>query len=309
MCIRDRPRGESVLAMKSGFVAIVGRPNVGKSTLLNRLLGFKISIVSDKPQTTRNRILGVHHSDEGQVIFVDTPGIHKPGFLLNERMMENVYQAIRDVDLLVHMVDASEPFGKGEQFALDLVGKSEKPCFLLLNKIDAINKGKVLPMIEFYHENGAYTEIIPASALDGTNVDLLITKIMEHLPEGEPLYPEDYETDKTERFLAAELIREKVLVRTRQELPYSTAVQIEEFDESRREEGFVRITASIIVDKPGQKKIVIGRGGKMIKDIGVSARKEIESLLGVKQIYLDLNVKVLPEWRNHQHLLNELDLT
>jgi GTP-binding protein Era len=295
--------------MKSGFVAIVGRPNVGKSTLLNRLLGFKISIVSDKPQTTRNRILGVHHSDEGQVIFVDTPGIHKPGFLLNERMMENVYQAIRDVDLLVHMVDASESFGKGEQFALDLVGKSEKPCFLLLNKIDAINKGKVLPMIEFYHENGGYTEIIPASALDGTNVDLLITKIMEHLPEGEPLYPEDYETDKTERFLAAELIREKVLVRTRQELPYSTAVQIEEFDESRRAEGFVRITASIIVDKPGQKKIVIGRGGKMIKDIGVSARKEIESLLGVKQIYLDLNVKVLPEWRNHQHLLNELGLT
>jgi GTP-binding protein Era len=207
------------------------------------------------------------------------------------------------------MVDASESFGKGEQFALDLVGKSEKPCFLLLNKIDAINKGKVLPMIEFYHENGGYTEIIPASALDGTNVDLLITKIMEHLPEGEPLYPEDYETDKTERFLAAELIREKVLVRTRQELPYSTAVQIEEFDESRREEGFVRITASIIVDKPGQKKIVIGRGGKMIKDIGVSARKEIESLLGVKQIYLDLNVKVLPEWRNHQHLLNELGLT
>lgn len=295
--------------MKSGFVAIIGRPNVGKSTLLNRLLGFKISIVSDKPQTTRNRILGVHHSDDAQVIFVDTPGIHKPGFLLNERMMENVYQAIRDVDLLVHMVDASEPFGKGEQFALDLVGKSEKPCILLLNKIDAINKGKVLPMIEFYDENGGYAEIIPASALDGTNVDLLIKKIMEHLPEGEPLYPEDYETDKTERFLVAELIREKVLARTRQELPYSTAVQIEEFDESRREEGFVRITASIIVDKPGQKKIVIGRGGKMIKDVGVSARKEIESLLGVKQIYLDLNVKVLPDWRNHQHLLNELDLT
>ncbi len=294
--------------MKSGFVAIVGRPNAGKSTLLNRLLGFKISIVSDKPQTTRNRILGVHNSDQGQVIFVDTPGIHKPGFLLNKRMMENVYQAMRDVDLLIHMVDASESFGKGEQFALDLVGNSEKPCFLLLNKIDSINKGKVLPMIEFYNETGTYAEIIPASALDGSNVDLLIGKIMEYLPEGAPMYPEDYETDKSERFLVAELIREKVLERTRQELPYSTAVQVEEFDESRREKGFVRITASIIVDKPGQKKIVIGRGGKMIKEIGVTARRDIEGLLQVEKIYLDLNVKVLPEWRNKHHLLDELDI-
>jgi len=294
--------------MKSGFVAIVGRRNAGESTLLNRLLGFKISIVSDKPQTTRNRILGALNSDQGQVIFVDTPGIHKPGFLLNERMMETVYQALRDVDLLIHMVDASESFGKGEQFALDLIGNSKKPCLLLLNKIDSINKGKVLPMIEFYNEQGAYAEIIPASALDGTNVDLLMGKIMEYLPEGAPLYPEDYETNKSERFLVAELIREKVLERTRQELPYSTAVQVEEFDETRREEGFVRITASIIVDKPGQKKIVIGRGGKMIKEIGVTARKDIEGLLQVEKIYLDLNVKVLPEWRNQHFLLDELDL-
>ncbi len=300
--------GKLSLTMKSGFVAIVGRPNAGKSTLLNRLLGFKISIVSDKPQTTRNRILGVHNSDEGQVIFVDTPGIHKPGFLLNKRMMENVYQAMRDVDLLIHMVDASEPFGKGEQFALDLVAHSGKPCLLLLNKIDSINKGKVLPRIELYNEQGSYAEIIPASALDGTNVDLLIEKIMEYLPEGTQLYPEDYETDKSERFFVAELIREKVLARTRQELPYSTAVQIEEFDETRREEDFVRITASIIVDKPGQKKIVIGRGGKMIKEIGVSARKDIEELLQVKKIYLELNVKILPEWRNRHYLLDELEL-
>lgn len=296
------------MTTKSGFVAIVGRPNVGKSTLLNRLLGFKVSIVSDKPQTTRHRILGVHNSEEGQIVFVDTPGIHKPGYLLNERMMEAVYQAMRDVDLLIHMVDASEPFGKGEQFALELVGKSEKPCFLLLNKIDAINKGRVLPMIEFYGEKGSYAEIIPASALDGTNLDLLVKKILEYLPDGPPLYPGDYETDKPERFLVAELIREKVLARTRQELPYSTAVRIEEFDESRREEDFVRITASIIVDKPSQKKIVIGRGGRMIKEIGISARRDIERLLQVRKIYLDLNVKVLPEWRNHPHLLSELDL-
>ncbi len=300
--------GKLSLTMKSGFVAIVGRPNAGKSTLLNRLLGYKISIVSDKPQTTRNRILGVHNSDEGQVIFVDTPGIHKPGFLLNKRMMENVYQAMRDVDLLIHMVDASEPFGKGEKFALDLVAHSGKPCLLLLNKIDSMNKGKVLPRIELYNEQGSYAEIIPASALDGTNVDLLIEKIMEYLPEGTQLYPEDYETDKSERFFVAELIREKVLARTRQELPYSTAVQIEEFDETRREEDFVRITASIIVDKPGQKRIVIGRGGKMIKEIGVSARKDIEELLQVKKIYLELNVKILPEWRNRHYLLDELDL-
>ncbi len=300
--------GKLSLTMKSGFVAIVGRPNAGKSTLLNRLLGYKISIVSDKPQTTRNRILGVHNSDEGQVIFVDTPGIHKPGFLLNKRMMENVYQAMRDVDLLIHMVDASEPFGKGEKFALDLVAHSGKPCLLLLNKIDSMNKGKVLPRIELYNEQGSYAEIIPASALDGTNVDLLIEKIMEYLPEGTQLYPEDYETDKSERFFVAELIREKVLARTRQELPYSTAVQIEEFDETRREEDFVRITASIIVDKPGQKRIVIGRGGKMSKEIGVSARKDIEELLQVKKIYLELNVKILPEWRNRHYLLDELDL-
>jgi GTP-binding protein Era len=294
--------------MKSGFVAIVGRPNVGKSTLLNRLLGFKVSIVSDKPQTTRNRILGVLNDSQGQIVFVDTPGIHRPGFLLNERMMETVYQAMRDVDLLIHMVDASEAFGKGEQFALDLVGKSEKPCFLLLNKVDAINKGKVLPMIEFYSDQGGYTEIIPTSALDGTNVGLLVEKILEHLPEGGALYPEDYETDRSERFLVGELIREKVLERTRQELPYSTAVQVEEFDETRREEGFVRITASVIAEKPGQKKIIIGRGGKMIKEIGIAARKDIEALLGVNKIFLDLNVKVVPGWRDHQHLLDEMEV-
>lgn len=293
--------------MKAGFVALLGRPNVGKSTLLNRVIGFKIAIVSDKPQTTRSRVLGVLNLPDAQVVFLDTPGIHRPGYRLNERMMEAVYEAMRGVDVILHMVDASEKFGRGEQFVLDLVKSAKARRFLLLNKVDAINKARVLPQIERYSGEAEYDEIIPLSALQGDNVDLLLRKIVDLLPEAEaPLYPPDFVTDQSERFLVAELIREKVLERTRQELPYSTAVLIEEFDESRREEGFVRITASILVDKDGQKKIVIGRGGQMIKQIGVDARKEIEELLEVRRIYLDLNVKVEPGWRDREHLLDAL---
>jgi GTPase len=293
--------------MKAGFVALLGRPNVGKSTLLNRLVGFKIAIVSDKPQTTRSRVLGVLNLPDAQIVFLDTPGIHRPGYRLNERMMEEVYEAMRGVDVILHMVDASEKFGRGEQFVLDLVKSAKARRFLLLNKMDAINKARVLPQIERYSGEAEYDEIIPLSALQGDNVDLLLRKIVDLLPEAEaPLYPPDFVTDQSERFLVAELIREKVLERTRQELPYSTAVLIEEFDESRREEGFVRITASILVDKDGQKKIVIGRGGQMVKQIGVEARKEIEELLEVRRIYLDLNVKVEPGWRDREHLLDAL---
>jgi GTPase len=293
--------------MKAGFVALLGRPNVGKSTLLNRLVGFKIAIVSDKPQTTRSRVLGVLNLPDAQIVFLDTPGIHRPGYRLNERMMEEVYEAMRGVDVILHMVDASEKFGRGEQFVLDLVKSAKARRFLLLNKVDAINKARVLPQIERYSGEAEYDEIIPLSALQGDNVDLLLRKIVDLLPEAEaPLYPPDFVTDQSERFLVAELIREKVLERTRQELPYSTAVLIEEFDESRREEGFVRITASILVDKDGQKKIVIGRGGQMVKQIGVEARKEIEELLEVRRIYLDLNVKVEPGWRDREHLLDAL---
>jgi GTPase len=293
--------------MKAGFVALLGRPNVGKSTLLNRLVGFKIAIVSDKPQTTRSRVLGVLNLPDAQIVFLDTPGIHRPGYRLNERMMEEVYEAMRGVDVILHMVDASEKFGRGEQFVLDLVKSAKARRFLLLNKVDAINKARVLPQIERYSGEAEYDEIIPLSALQGDNVDLLLRKIVDLLPEAEaPLYPPDFVTDQSERFLVAELIREKLLERTRQELPYSTAVLIEEFDESRREEGFVRITASILVDKDGQKKIVIGRGGQMVKQIGVEARKEIEELLEVRRIYLDLNVKVEPGWRDREHLLDAL---
>lgn len=292
--------------MRSGFIALIGRPNVGKSTLLNRLVGQKVAIVSDKPQTTRHRILGIRTTPGVQMIFVDTPGIHRPEFRLNARMMDTVYDALREVDLIVHMVDASESYGKGEKFVLELVAKSEKPALLLLNKVDLVNKGKLLPIIEFYNQEGRYQEIIPISAIEGDNVDTLLQKLEGLLPEGEALYPHDAITDQTERFIVGEIIREKVLQKTRQELPYSTAVVVEEFDEERREEGFVRIVASILVEKPGQKKIVIGRGGKMIKQIGIEARKDIEEFLQVEKIYLDLNVKVVPDWRNREPFLDDL---
>ena len=292
--------------MKFGFASIIGRPNVGKSTLMNGLIGTKVSIVSDKPQTTRARVLGVFNRAEAQIVFVDTPGIHRPGHRLNERMMAEVEEAMQQVDLLLHMVDASERFGKGEQFVLDMVRSVGAKKFLLLNKVDKINKAKVLPMIESFSQEGLYDEIFPISALTGENLDHLLDSMVRYLPEGQPMYPPDYLTDQNERFLVAEIIREKVLHHTRQELPYTTAVLIEEFDESKREEGFVRISASILVEKDGQKKIVIGRGGQLIKQVGIEARKEIEELLQVRQIFLGLNVKVEPGWRNRDPLLDAL---
>jgi GTPase len=292
--------------VKSGFVAIVGRPNSGKSTLLNRLIGTKVSIVSDKPQTTRNRILGIYTSETAQIGFVDTPGIHRPGYKMNIRMMELVREAMKEVDMLLHMVDVNDDYGKGEQFALDMVEKYRKPCILLLNKVDLVNKGRLLPIIERYAENGDYKEIIPVSAKQGDNIEILIERICTFLPEGELIYPDDYFTDQQEGFMVSEAIREKVLHKTRQELPYSTAIKIEEFDESRRAEGLVVITASIIVDKTGQKKIIIGRGGQMIKQIGTDARKDIEKILDVRKVYLELNVKVIPGWRDHDFALKDI---
>ena len=292
--------------MKFGLAAIIGRPNVGKSTLINGLIGTKISIVSDKPQTTRARTLGVLNRPDAQIVFVDTPGIHRPGYRMNERMMAEVEEAMREVDLLLHMVDASERLGKGEQYVLEMVRFAKARKFLLLNKVDKINKAKVLPVIETFSREGLYDEIFPLSALTGENVDLLLEAMVRIMPEGQPMYPPEYLTNQNERFLVAEIIREKVLHHTRQELPYTTAVLLEEFDESRRTEGFVRITASILVEKDGQKKIVIGRGGQLVKQIGVEARKEIEDLLQVRQIFLGLNVKVEPGWRNRDPLLDAL---
>ena len=292
--------------IRSGFVALIGRPNSGKSTILNCLVQEKIAIVSERPQTTRNRIRGIRTTATTQIVFVDTPGVHRPQYRLNKRMMEDVYASLKEVDLVVQVVDMSVKFGKGEKFVLSLVRESGKPLILALNKIDLVNKGKALPVIDFYSRQFEYREIIPISALAGENMELLEEKIVESLPEGEFIYPHDYVTDQKENFMIAELIREKVLRETHQELPYSTAIMVEEFDESRREKGFVRITASIIVDKGSQKKIVIGRGGRMIKRIGSSARQDIQSLLRVRKMYLELNVKVVEGWRNQENLLNEL---
>ena len=291
---------------KSGLVALIGRPNSGKSTLLNQLVGQKVAIVSDKPQTTRNRIIGVQTTEECQMIFVDTPGIHRPGHLLNKRMMGEVYDSLKGVDLLVQVVDVSQRYGKGEEYVLNLVQKTQKPTILALNKVDLISKGKVLPVLEFYNKQFEYREMIPLSALQGDNFKVLQEKIAEHLPAGERLYPSEYITDQPERFLVSEIIREKVLNHTRQEIPYSTAVLVEVFDESRREEGFMSITASIIVDKDNQKKIVIGRAGQMVKTIGTEARVDLEDFLDVSKLYLELNIKVMSGWRDQEHLLDEL---
>lgn len=291
---------------KTGLVALIGRPNVGKSTLLNRFIGQKISIVSDKPQTTRNRILGVLTRGDSQAVFVDTPGIHRPTYRMNKRMMETVYDALKDVDLMVQMVDASVAYGKGEKYVLDLVQSTAKPTILALTKVDLISKGKLLPMIEFYNGQYEYLAIVPISAVTGDNVDVLLDEITRNLHEGEFLYPSEYITDQQERGMVAEIIREKVLVHTRGELPYSTAVQVELFDESERDEGLARIMASIIVDKQNHKKIVIGHAGQMVKTIGTEARKDIEEFLAVRKVFLGLNVKVMEDWRDREEVLDEI---
>jgi GTPase len=297
---------EQTVTTKSGFVALIGRPNSGKSTLLNRLIGQKIAIVSDKPQTTRNRVVGIRTTADTQICFVDTPGIHRPGYRLNERMMNTVYESLKDVDLIVHLVDAADKYGKGEQYALELVKSAEAPALLALNKVDLINKGRLLPIIDFYSKQFEYREIIPISATAGDNLEALLASIRNCLPEGEFLYPPEYVTDQQERFIAAEIVREKVLNNTREELPYSTAVLLDQFDESRRDQGFVSITATIIVDKDSQKKIVIGRAGSMIKTIGTEARTELQDFLQVRKVYLELNVKVVPGWRNQEQLLDQI---
>lgn len=291
---------------KAGLIALIGRPNAGKSTLLNRLIGQAVSIVSDKPQTTRHRILGVRTTSDCQMVFVDTPGVHRPGHRLNERMMEAVYEALREVHVILHMVDMSERFGKGEKYVGDMVQQAQKPTLLLLNKVDLINKGRILPVLDFYQQERDYREMIPISATQGDNTEVLLEKIAENLPEGDFLYPSEYVTDQLEKSMVGERIREKVLQNTRQELPYASAVLLEEFEEEERDDGFVRITASIIVEKPGQKRIVIGRGGQMIKTIGTRSRKDIEKLLGVRKVYLELQVRVVPNWRNMENLLDRL---
>lgn len=291
---------------KSGYVALIGRPNAGKSTLLNRLVGEKIAAVSNKPQTTRHRIQGIVTRDDGQIVFVDTPGVHKPGHLLNRRMMSAVHDAIMSVDVLVLMRDASVSTGNGDKFVLDLVKQSGKTAILVLNKVDKIKeKGNLLPLIDSYASEYDFAEIIPLSALKGNAIDTLLDQIIKHLPQGEAIFSEDEMTDQPLRTIVAEMVREKILISTGEEIPYVTAVITEVFDESDPE--ITNIYCAIFVERPSQKKIVIGKMGARIKDIGTKARVDIENLLG-KRVFLKLFVKVVQDWRNREQTLDELGL-
>lgn len=291
---------------RSGYVALVGRPNAGKSTLLNKLVGAKIAAVSNKPQTTRHKIQGIVTLEEGQIVFVDTPGVHKPGFLLNRRMMAAVHDAILSVDLLVLMRDASVSTGNGDKFVLDLVKNAEKPAVLVLNKIDKVkDKNALLPLIEFYSNEYDFAEIVPISALKGASVENLLRQIIKHLPPGEAIFAEDEMTDQSLRTIVAETVREKILETTGEEIPFVTAVVTEMFDESNP--NLTRIFCAIYVERPSQKKIVIGKGGARIRDVGTRARRDIENLLG-KQVLLKLFVKVARDWRNCEHSLDEIGI-
>jgi GTP-binding protein Era len=288
---------------KSGFVAVVGRPNAGKSTLVNRLVGSKVSIVTAVPQTTRNRILGIVNRPGAQIVCMDTPGIHKPFSRLNEAMMSYVRQALAERDVAVLIVDASEPFGRGDEFAVSLLKEYAPRTILALNKIDVIKKPSLLPLIDRYSKLYDFEEIFPISALRGEGLPELMAALVERLPEGPEYFPPDVYTDQPERFLAAEIIREKIINHTKQELPYVTAVLIERFEEG---ETLTRIHATIVVERDSQKPIVIGAGGAKLKQIGTEARRELEKLFPPK-VFLELFVKVEPAWRDNPPLVAELD--
>ncbi|MGA3166607.1 MAG: GTPase Era [Terriglobia bacterium] len=288
---------------KSGFVAVVGRPNAGKSTLVNTLVGSKVSIVTPVPQTTRNRILGILTSPTAQVIFMDTPGVHKPLSRLNQQMMSYVRQALADRDLAVLIVDASERFGKGDQFVIELLKEYAPRTILALNKIDRMHKPDLLPLIDRYSKLYGFEEIFPISALRGEGIEELLAAVLQRLPEGPQYFPSDEYTDQPERFLASEIIREKVIRHTKQEMPYVTAVLIEQFEEG---ETITRIHATIVVERESQKPIVIGAGGARLKEIGTEARQDLEKLFPPK-VYLELYVKVEPHWRDNRAVIAELD--
>lgn len=290
---------------KSGVVALIGRPNAGKSTLLNKLVGEKIAIVSDKPQTTRTRISGVLTRGEGQIVFLDTPGIHKPGYKLNRRMMSIVTDALSTVDLIMLMIDATARMGAGDRFVLDMLKRVPARAFLVLNKVDALgDKSALLPLIAAYTAEREFAEVIPISALTGDGTELLIEHAFEYLPEGPPLYPEDELTDQPERAIVAELVREKILQTTGEEIPYVTAVVTEKWEEA---EGVTKINCLIYVERTSHRAIVIGRGGARLKEIGTQARRDIEHLLG-RHVYLELFVKVREHWRDDERTLNELGI-
>ena len=302
--------------MKSGFVSFLGRPNAGKSTLLNRIVGHKLAIVSDKPQTTRTRIVGVknyrggpdkaHPAEEGQAVFVDTPGVHRPTHRMNVRMVDVALDAMREVDVLCLVVDVSVKPGPGDRFLLTLLKDVKTPTILALNKVDVVAKPKLLPIMDHYQRAHPFVEIVPISAIDGTNVDVLEKLFLQYLPEGEPLYPADYLTDQPERFFVGEIVREQVLQMTHDELPFSTAVIVDRM-EPAGDDKIINIYCTILVERESQKPIVIGRAGAMIKHIGTAARAELQKYLE-SRVYLDLHVKVKSEWRDDDRMLDELGM-
>ncbi len=291
---------------RSGYVGLIGRPNAGKSTLLNHLVGEKIAAVSNKPQTTRHKIKGIVTLENGQIVFIDTPGVHKPGYLLNRRMMSAVHDAILSVDLVILLRDSSVSTGNRDRFVLDLIKDSGKPAVLVLNKIDKLNDKKLLlPLIDYYSKEYDFAEIIPVSALRGEAIDVLLREIIKHLPEKDAIFAEDEMTDQPLRTLVAEMVREKILQTTGEELPYVTAVVTEKFDET--ESGGTKIYCAIYVERSSQKGIIIGKGGAKLKMIGENARRDIEKLMG-RKIYLQLFVKVVKDWRNQESDLDEMGI-
>ena len=297
------------MSFHSGFVCILGRPNAGKSTLLNALVGEKLAIISPKPQTTRNRIQGVIHlpakegSAGGQVILIDTPGVHKPDSSLGRKMMVEVREALEGCDLILLIADVTQKSSPADQFVLEMAKPSGTPVFLLLNKIDRIEKGKLLPLIDQWRELHNFREIIPISALKRIGLDVLLDRVLQALPEGPKYFPEDQVTDQPVRFMVAEIIREQVLLGTKEELPYSTTVIIEQFEEGER---LTRIAAAIYCEREGQKGILIGKRGQMLKKIGTAARLQIEKMTGTR-VFLELFVKVRPGWRDSREFVDELD--
>lgn len=286
---------------KSGFVAIVGRPNVGKSTLLNQIIGEKITITSDKAQTTRNKIQGIYTTDEEQIVFIDTPGIHKPKHQLGQFMVDSALSTLNEVELILFMINVSEKMGPGDRFIMERLQNVKTPVFLVLNQIDKVHPDELLPIIEAYQNEMKFAEIVPVSAITGNNVERLLNVISSYLEEGPQYYPSDQVSDHPEYFIVQELIREKVLQLTREEIPHSVAVITESME--RENDQLIEIQATIVVERSSQKGIIIGKQGSMLKEIGTRARKDIETLLGSK-IYLELWVKVADDWRDTPRDLN-----
>lgn len=287
---------------KSGFVALIGRPNVGKSTLINRIIGQKVVITSDKAQTTRHKIQAVYNGQSSQIIFIDTPGIHKPKHQLGEYMVKAAKSTLNEVDAIIFMVDGEAGFGKGDQYIIDQLQDIKRPVYLVINKIDLIHPDDLLPLIDLYNNQRNFTEIIPVSALEGNNVNRLLTVLEDNLEEGPKYYPDNQLTDHPEQFIISELIREKVLQLTREEIPHSITVVIEHIE--KRRANVIVIQATVITERDSQKGIIIGKGGNMLKQIGQRAREDIERLLGSK-VYLELWVKVRKDWRNRPQDLRQ----